>query len=74
MRQSAWRLISRARPSIACLRRRRRSWRLFKQVLLDQINGIFPRKANKNGYEVAFANPENNKTGLLDGDLLRKIH
>jgi len=25
------------------------------------------------GYEVAFANPENNKTGLLDNNLSKKI-
>ena len=34
----------------------------------DQINGISPRKANKKGYEAAFAAPENNKTGKLDGN------
>lgn len=41
---------------------------------VDQINGISPRKANKNGYEAVFANPENNTTGLLDGNLLEKSH
>lgn len=29
--------------------------------------------AGCDGYEVAFANPENNKTGLLDNDLSKKI-
>ena len=42
--------------------------------LVDQINGIFPRKANKNRYEAAFANPENNKTEILDDNLSKKIH
>ena len=37
----------------------------------DQINGISPKKANKKGYEAAFADPENNKTGKL-GDNLKK--
>ena len=41
---------------------------------VDQINGISPRKANKNGYEAAFANPDNNKTGLLDDNLSNKTH
>lgn len=41
---------------------------------VDQINGISPRKANKNGYEAAFANPDNNKTGLLDDNLSKKSH
>ena len=41
---------------------------------VDQINGISPRKANKNGYEAAFANPENNKTGILDDNLSKKLH
>ena len=41
---------------------------------VDQINGISPRKANKNGYEAAFANPDNNKTGLLDDNLSNKAH
>lgn len=41
---------------------------------VDQINGISPRKANKNGYEAAFANPDNNKTGLLDDNLSNKSH
>lgn len=40
---------------------------------VDQINGISPRKANKNVYEAAFANPENNKTGILDDNLSKKI-
>ena len=29
--------------------------------------------AGCDGYEVAFANPENNKTGLLDNNLSKKI-
>lgn len=41
---------------------------------VDQINGISPRKANKNGNEAAFANPENNKTGILDDNLSKKSH
>ncbi len=39
---------------------------------VDQINGISPRKANKNGYEAAFANPENNKARILDDNLSKK--
>ena len=40
----------------------------------DQINGISPRKANKKGYEAAFAAPENNKTGKLDCNLKKGCH
>jgi RHS repeat-associated protein len=35
-------------------------------VAADQINGISLKKANKKGYEVAFADPANDKTGKLD--------
>jgi RHS repeat-associated protein len=35
----------------------------------DQINGISDRKANKNGYETAFADPQNDKTGKIDNNL-----
>lgn len=41
---------------------------------VDQINGISPKKANKNGYEAAFANPENNKTGVLDNNVTKGHH
>jgi len=54
------------------LRRRRRSWNLFKQVLLVPCHRRLSY-AGCDGYEVAFANPENNKTGLLDNDLSKKI-
>ena len=32
----------------------------------DQINGISPKKAYTKGYETAFADPDNNKTGKLN--------
>jgi len=54
------------------LRRRRRSWNLFKQVLLVPCHRRLSY-AGCDGYEVAFANPENNKTGLLDNNLSKKI-
>ncbi|WP_080939708.1 RHS repeat-associated core domain-containing protein [Porphyromonas gulae] len=41
---------------------------------VDQINGISPKKANKNGYEAAFVNLENNKTGILDNNLTKGHH
>jgi uncharacterized protein RhaS with RHS repeats len=40
----------------------------------DQINGISPRKANKKGYETAFADPANDKTGTLDNNLKNGCH
>ena len=40
----------------------------------DQIAGISPKKANKKGYEAAFADPENNKTGKLDSILKKGCH
>ena len=30
--------------------------------------------AGCDGYEAAFANPENNKTGILDDNLSKKLH
>ena len=38
----------------------------------DQINGISPKKVNKNGYESAYADPENNRTGKLDDNLKKR--
>lgn len=38
-------------------------------VAADQINGISERKAYKKGYEAAFADPANDKTGKLDDNL-----
>ena len=38
----------------------------------DQINGISPKKVNKNRYESAYADPENNRTGKLDDNLKKR--
>lgn len=68
---SSLRRTSRVKALVTCLRRRRRSWNLFKQVLLVPCHRRLSY-AGCDGYEVAFANPENNKTGLLDNNLSKK--
>ena len=49
-------------------------WAFIETILRQKNKSSLSRiGANKNGYEAAFANPENNKTGLLDDNLPKKI-